>query len=170
MPRIGGSTSASRTVPGRPGASHPPRTCRPGRVVRTSALAAATAAALAGCGGDPPPPPLRPQYDLHHPSGSVRAQAASVVALRHDTSQVPGLIAALDDDDEAVRLSADAALREITGHDTGYKPYLPRAERRRHVELWRAWWEGRGRSARPVAPAPPPPPPATVVAPGKGCP
>jgi hypothetical protein len=69
---------------------------------------------------------------------------------------VPALIAALDDDDEAVRLSASATLREMTGHDTGYKPYLPRVDRQRHVALWRAWWEGRSKAA----PAPPPGPAA----------
>jgi hypothetical protein len=134
--------------------------------VRTSALAAAAAAALAGCGGEPPPPPIRPQYDLHHPSGSVRAHAVSTVAAQRDTSHVPALIAALDDDDEAVRLSADATLKELTGHDTGYKPYLPRSERRRHVELWRGWWEGRARAvpaARTV-------PPGTVPGPAPAAP
>jgi HEAT repeat protein len=143
-----------------------------GSVVR---LAVVLLGVAAGCGAEPSPRPVRPEFDLHHPSGTIRLHAIAQVAARRETSQVPALIERLDDEDPAVRLQAAAALREITGHDTGYEAYFSPAERQRHVGLWRAWWAARSRAApvpatRPPTPVPPPsrpppPSPATPVAP-----
>ena len=67
-----------------------------------------------------------------------------------DTAWVPGLIEALDDQDDGVRLEAAAALTAITGRDTGYRAYAPREERVRQVAEWRAFWAARqGRGPAP---------------------
>jgi hypothetical protein len=112
---------------------------------------------------------VRPEFDLHHPSGTIRAQAVEAVVERRDTSHLLGLVDRLDDDDPAVRLAAGGALRDLTGHDTGYRPYLPTAERRRHQELWRAWLAGRGLvpppRALPATATVSPRPPAPVAPP-----
>ena len=94
---------------------------------------------LAGCASDGTRP-VDPDVDLYAPSGTRRAQAVQLVAASGDTSYVPELIALLDDRDETVRLQAHAALKAMTGHDTGYLPFAGRAERAEHVARWRAWW------------------------------
>jgi len=95
---------------------------------------------LVGCAGTEAERPVEPAYDLHHPDGVRRARAVQDVAARGDRRWVPDLIELLDDADETVRLQAGAALRQLTGHDTGYAPFLSRAERREHIARWRAWW------------------------------
>lgn len=97
----------------------------------------------AGCSSSGPRP-IDPSVDLHDPSGTRRAQAVQVVAAGRDLRHVEELIVLLDDPDETVRLQAGAALRSLTGHDTGYRPFLPRAERQAHVESWQAWWRDQG--------------------------
>jgi HEAT repeat protein len=87
--------------------------------------------------------------DLHDPSGTRRAEAIQAVLRSGDRSQVSTLIEMLDDPDGTVRLQAGAALHDLTGHDTGYRPYLSRAERRKHVEAWRAWWRGESGGGTP---------------------
>ncbi len=95
---------------------------------------------LAGCASDDTRP-VDPDVDIYAPSGTRRAQAVQMVAAAGDASYVPELIALLDDRDETVRLQAHATLKEMTGHDTGYAPYMERAERAEHVARWRSWWE-----------------------------
>ncbi len=120
----------------------------------------------AGC-GTPAPRPLTPEFDLRHPSATRRVEAVSATMAARDTTQVPALILLLEDDDDAVRLSAGAALRELTGHDTGYRAFAPPAERARQAAEWRAWWASRGGAPAP-APAPTgAPPPAPVYAGGR---
>lgn len=105
---------------------------RPGPLLLTCVL-------LAGCASDGTRP-VEPGVDLYNPSGTRRAQAVQMVAASGDTAYVPELIALLDDRDETVRMQAHAALKQMTGHDTGYLPYEDRTARAEHVEQWRAWW------------------------------
>jgi hypothetical protein len=112
------------------------------------------AACLAAACGSPGTKPIRPEYDLHDPSGTKRAQAIATVSRTRDTSQVPALILLLDDEDPAVRMSAGATLKDLTGHDTGYRPYADAEERHAHQDLWRQWWAGRGAPAPAPAPTP----------------
>lgn len=95
---------------------------------------------LVGCASEGTPP-VQPDVDLYSPSGTRRAQAVQIVAASGDTSYVPELIGMLDDQDETVRMQAHAALKEMTGHDTGYLPFESRAERAEHVREWQDWWE-----------------------------
>ena len=110
-------------------------------------------ALLAGCasGGTRP---VDPDVDLYSPSGTRRAQAVQLVADSGDRSYVPELIGLLDDRDETVRLQAHAALKEMTGHDTGYEPFADRATRAGHVEQWRAWWADQAEAAAPSGEGP----------------
>ena len=116
---------------------------------------------LAAC-GSAKERPIRPEFDLHDPSATRRSHAVAQVATTRDRSQVPALIILLNDEDEAVRLAAGRALRDVTGHDTGYRASAPPEERARQLELWRAWW---GKDGRGTAP---PPPPAPAPAPAAG--
>ncbi len=109
---------------------------------------------VGGC-GTPGKKPIRPEFDLHDPSATRRTEAVLDVSLRRDEKHVPALISLLDDDDPAVRMAAGTTLKELTGHDTGYRPYADLEERRRHVDLWRAWWAARGAGRPPAPPARP---------------
>ena len=84
--------------------------------------------------------PSRPEYDLRDPGAARRLSAISTVERTGDRKEIPTLIEMLDDDDDAVRMAAGAALRGLTGHDTGYRAFAPQAERRAQIATWRAWW------------------------------
>jgi hypothetical protein len=114
-------------------------------------LVAAGAAFVAACGGSPVRP-LRPEYDLRAPDPELRTRAVARVGATRDMTHVPTLIYLLDDDDAAVRAVAGATLLDLTGHDTGYRPYLEPVERRRHQEAWRIWWSLSGAGAPAKAP------------------
>ncbi len=103
-------------------------------------LAIALALVLGACSSDEAPRPVQPEFDLHHPDCRRRSLAADHVAQRREARWIPDLIELLDDEDETVRLQAITGLREITGHETGYAPFLTRAERLEHMALWHAWW------------------------------
>ena len=131
--------------------------------------------ALAACGSTPQRP-IRPEFDLHDPNPTRRTQAVSAVAASRDTSQVSALIILLDDEDEAVRLAAGKALRDITGHDSGYRASASPEERARQMEAWRVWWAAQksgtsptqGRPASAPVPQPVPTPKATPTPPATG--
>jgi hypothetical protein len=133
--------------------------------VRRRALAATlVASALAACAGDAKRP-LHLEYDLFDPSACRRTEAAAAVPAYGDASHVASLIALLDDEDPAVRLTAGGSLKRATGHDTGYRASDPPEERRRHQAAWRAWWGERGgtRGALLGGGAPPEAPAAASV-------
>jgi hypothetical protein len=111
---------------------------------------------LTACANDRPRP-IRPVEDLHDPSSTRRVQAVAEVRRLGSAEHVPALIEMLDDEDESVRLVAGATLKDLTGRDTGYRPYASPQERRRQVEDWRAWWAGtpQGRTRAPLAPTHP---------------
>lgn len=88
-------------------------------------------------------------------------EAVTATVGSRDTSQVPALILLLEDDDDAVRLAAGSALRDLTGHDTGYRAFSPPEERARQAAEWRAWWAARTAPNSPgVGPTGAPAPPA----------
>lgn len=125
-----------------------------GRGALGACAAALCAAGIAsGCGSNAPRP-INPEFDLHDPSGTRRAQAVTRVEVTGDTRQVPALISRLDDEDDAVRLLAGRTLKDLTGHDTGYRATMEPEERRRHIDLWRAWWASRARGPAGAATAP----------------
>ena len=110
-----------------------------------TAAGALLAALAAGCANDRPRP-LEPSDDLFDPNPTRRVQAVAEVRRTGATDHVPTLIELLDDEDESVRLMAGTALRDLTGRDSGYRPYATPAERRLQVEEWRRWW-----AAQPAA-------------------
>jgi hypothetical protein len=115
---------------------------------RLVAAAALGGAAVLGVGCESAKRPVRPDVDLHHPSASRRLEAVGAVARSRDTSQVPALFDRLLDDDEAVRLAAAAALRDLVGRDPGYRAYDAEGERAAKAAAWRAAWQGAGSPAR----------------------
>jgi HEAT repeat protein len=155
------------------------RAARPARP-RTALLACAALAA-SSCGSDARRP-IRPEHDLRDPSAARRTEAAAAVGGLADPSHVPVLIAMLDDEDPAVRLTASASLKRLTGHDTGYRASDPPETRLAHQASWRAWWASRtgagaaaARGGPPGAappatgvPPPPPPPRRSAIPPPPG--
>jgi len=107
------------------------------------ALGVVLAAVAAGCANDRPRP-ISPSDDLFDPNPARRVQAVSHVRRTGATDHVPTLIELLDDEDEGVRMLAGSTLVDLTGRDSGYRPYLDPGERRAQVEDWRRWWAARG--------------------------
>lgn len=105
-------------------------------------LCVATLALLSSACVDERRRPLKPEQDMYDPNPTRRAQAVGELGRMARPDQVPLLIEALDDQDEAVRLAAGRALKDLTGHDTGYRAYAEPSERRRQVDAWRAWYAG----------------------------
>jgi hypothetical protein len=112
-------------------------------------LAAATPLLLAACGSTNPRP-VQPETDLHHPSATRRLEAVAAVTSSRDMGHVPALIEMLEDPDPGVRMTAGQSLKELTGRDTGYRPFGPPEERARQAAQWRAWWASRGAGAAPA--------------------
>jgi HEAT repeat protein len=100
---------------------------------------------LGGCGSTPKPRRIEAGTDLHHPDPKRRTRAVQDVAARHDAARIPDLIELLDDRDDSVRLVAAGALTELTGRESDYRPFAPRAQRLESQDAWRAWYESRGR-------------------------
>ena len=108
-------------------------------------------AVLAACAGTPAPQPIEPETDLHHPDPGRRALAVQDLAERGDRRYLPDLIELLDDRDDSVRLVAGAALTELTGRESDYRAFAPRAQRLEAMGAWRAWYESSAaaKGARP---------------------
>lgn len=97
---------------------------------------------IGACGGTPKKP-LDIQAGLWDPNPAVRTDGINAVRQTRDLQQVPRLIELLDDDDGGVRMSAAAALEDMTGRQTDYRPWADAEERRAAVLDWRAWWSQR---------------------------
>jgi hypothetical protein len=111
-------------------------------------------ALLVACAADGPRA-LEPEFDLHDPNPSVRAQAASEVGRLGSVEHVPAVIELLDDEDPAVRVMAGRTLADLTGRRDTTRAYAAPDDLRRQVEDWRAWWAGHGSTLgapRSVAP------------------
>jgi HEAT repeat protein len=113
-------------------------------------FAMATGALLGACGSSPRP--VQPEFDLHSPSGARRLEAIGVTVRTRDVRETPALFALLDDDDEAVRLAAAAALEQLVGGNPGYRAYASREERLGMAATWRARTTGRS-GLRPSEPS-----------------
>lgn len=135
------------------GPGRAPGPCRAARAL-PAPLAGLALLLLAACAGDGPAPPPDPALALYDPNGAVRMRAVHAAVARGDPAFVPRLVDLLDDPDGGVRLAAGRALRELTGHDTGYRADLPGAQRREHIARWRAWYSSSraGGSAGTAAP------------------
>ena len=99
---------------------------------------------LAACGGSPRKR-MGVDEGLWDPNPAHRTEAVNQLQQTRDPAQVPRLIEMLDDPDAGVRLSANAALEDITGRRTNYRPWMNEAERRQAVLDWRAWWAARSK-------------------------
>ena len=98
--------------------------------------------ALGACGGTPRKP-LDVPTALGDPNPAVRTDAVNALRQTRDVDQVPRLIEMLDDPDDGVRMSAVAALEDLTGRRTDYRPWGDAEARREAVLEWRAWWASR---------------------------
>lgn len=86
--------------------------------------------------------PIPRGYDSNDPTGRIEAMLET--AATGDTSKVPELIAALDSDDGAVRLTAIRTLERLTGQTLGYDHAAPERERREATDRWVEWYEKGG--------------------------
>ena len=80
---------------------------------------------------------------LEDPDLWVRRLAAEVLGKLGGDPALEGLIKALGDAELVVRAAALGSLRKLTGEDNGFDPQASAADRRRAVQRWQAWWEGR---------------------------
>jgi len=108
-------------------------TCRPGAARRRGAALAVLLALAAGCG--------RPRETGDDSRAVRRIASFKTIAADKDTSGIPLLITGLTDDDEAVRLFAARALREMTKQDFGYRADLPAAKRAEIAKRYADWLE-----------------------------
>ncbi|MBN1347503.1 MAG: HEAT repeat domain-containing protein [Phycisphaerae bacterium] len=76
---------------------------------------------------------------LNSPDPAARIRAIRQVTEKHDRGAVPLLVDRLEDEDEAVRFYAIAALERLAGTDMGYKYYKPSRERLPAVRRWRRY-------------------------------
>jgi hypothetical protein len=101
--------------------------------VRRTASLAVLLAVAAGCG--------RPKGTGDDSREARRIASFKRIAEEKDKAGIPLLITGLVDDDEAVRLFAARALRELTGQDFGYRADLPPAERAKPARRYADWLE-----------------------------
>ncbi len=88
-------------------------------------------------------------------------QIAVLAGRRHsvvDRRAIPGLIAALDDDDPAVQRMATGALIRLTGRPWQYRVTGSSAQKRSALNAWKGWWSAeRSRGGVPLVYAALPP-------------
>jgi hypothetical protein len=77
---------------------------------------------------------------LSDDDAEIRRAAALACAIKEDKSFTPRLIDLLEDNETTVARAAYAALKSLTGKDFGPSADADRAEQRRAVAAWRAWW------------------------------
>jgi len=94
---------------------------------------AVTAAVLAGC--EAPRGPVSIDSD----DTDLKVLAIKRDVELHDERDDPKMVAALDDDDPAVRFYAIQGLRRLTGDDFGYHYYDDEQARAPAVRRWRRW-------------------------------
>lgn len=69
----------------------------------------------------------------------VATDAMNKAAENKSTRAIVPLVKRLYSEDEAIRLSAIGALKEITGQDLGYRYYEPETKRVQAIKRWEAW-------------------------------
>ena len=95
----------------------------------------ASALCVVGCATPETPYPA----SLNSERPDERALAARHAADIDDRSVIGILIDRLEDEDDAVRFYAIAALERLTGSRRGYRYYEPESERLRAVQRWRGF-------------------------------
>ncbi len=80
------------------------------------------------------------QY-LESEDAELRRAAALALAAKEDTSQVPKLIALLEDREPLAARAAHAALKALAGQDFGPARDATAEQRAEAVKKWRQWWE-----------------------------
>ena len=121
------------------------QTVRPRR--RASHKVALAALALAASACAHPREPVR----LDSRDTNARVAAIKHAARSRDRSAAPELVAALDDDDPAVRFYAIEALERIGGDRLGYDYFEDDPDARRPaVQRWREWVVRQGMTMPPT--------------------
>jgi len=77
--------------------------------------------------------------DIQSPDPCIRVRASIYAGNLKDKRAIPLLVDRLDDEDEAVRMSANESLKQITGKDFGYRSYDSPGLRAVAVDQWRQW-------------------------------
>lgn len=75
---------------------------------------------------------------------SFKIPAIKDAVDQKDRDAIPELVAALSDDDPAVRFYAIEGLRRLTGQTFDYQFYDDDPDRQAAIERWRAWLAERG--------------------------
>jgi HEAT repeat protein len=75
---------------------------------------------------------------------SFKIPAIKEAAEQSDADAIPQLVAALEDDDAAVRFYAIEALRRLTGQTFDYHFYDDEPDRQPAVARWKSWLGERG--------------------------
>jgi HEAT repeat protein len=75
---------------------------------------------------------------------SFKIPAIKAAVERNDADAIPDLVAALNDDDAAVRFYAIQGLRRLTGQTFDYRFYDDEPQRQQAVQRWKQWLEQRG--------------------------
>ncbi len=74
---------------------------------------------------------------------AIRVKSIAKAAKLKDFRAIPLLIDRLEDEDAAVRLAANEALKYITGKDFGYRDFDPPAKKKEAIHRWREWEKSR---------------------------
>ncbi len=74
---------------------------------------------------------------------AIRVKSIARAAKMKDFRAIPLLIDRLEDEDSAVRLAANEALKHITGKDFGYREFDPPAKKIEAIHRWREWEKSR---------------------------
>jgi hypothetical protein len=70
----------------------------------------------------------------------LRRAAALACAMKDDKDHIPDLIAALEDNDDAVVRAAKAGLKSLSGKDFGPPAGASAAQRTQAISAWKAWY------------------------------
>jgi len=140
---------AERTLAEGLSGKRPPARILPARLLGPLLLVCLGTGMATGCSSTSRPRPIKPGIDLHSPDPSLRALAVQDLATRGDHRYVPDMIELLDDRDDAVRLVASGALTSLTGRESGYRAFAPRAQRLEKMDAWRTWYEQAGSNRSP---------------------
>lgn len=81
----------------------------------------------------------QPAPNIKDPESAVKIAGIRQAADRKDRSVLPDLVAALDNDDPAVRLFAIETLEKFAGERFGYEYYYDEEVRKPSMARWQEW-------------------------------
>lgn len=93
----------------------------------------------ASCSSTSDPATGDPLVDLASGDPRVRIEGAKIAAVENRKDALEALCARLSDEDAAVRMFSDLALRQLTGQDFDFKPHGTIAEREEARRRWVEW-------------------------------